>query len=144
VKAFNAAWLKAHDRLATKPNCLDFFGQTAIAAFSATLYSFQALGAPTVDQNGKVQVTGAATFRGEDGGPSTVFINTQGPFLNQTMFVPGKGMTTLDFGTGLRGADFGALILLHELGHVVGKFGPDAKNPDLNRQYTQDVLKNCF
>jgi hypothetical protein len=60
------------------------------------------------------------------------------------MFVPGAGLKTLDFGTGLRGAGFDALLLLHELGHQVGVFGSDVDNPKLNRSYTQQVLDACF
>ncbi|MCP9496801.1 MAG: hypothetical protein MSG64_20380 [Pyrinomonadaceae bacterium MAG19_C2-C3] len=60
------------------------------------------------------------------------------------MNIPGAGFKTLDFGTGLRGADFGALLLLHELGHAVGIFGPDAGNQKLNKKYTDQVIKNCF
>jgi len=38
------------------------------------------------------------------------------------------------------------LLLLHELGHLVGVFGPDAgpKNQALNQSYTDKVLKDCF
>lgn len=60
------------------------------------------------------------------------------------MFVPGAGLKTLDFRSGLRGASFGALILLHELGHQLEIFGPDKDKPDLNRKYTQQVLDACF
>ncbi len=61
------------------------------------------------------------------------------------MFVPGKsGLQILDMGTGLSGTKFGALLLLHELGHQVGIFGKDAGNEKVNRGYTQQVLDACF
>lgn len=51
---------------------------------------------------------------------------------------------TVDFGTGLSGAQFGSLLLLHELGHLTGVFKPDAGNGQLNRSYTQQVQDACF
>jgi hypothetical protein len=90
-----------------------------------------------------VTVVGAATHA--DMTPARIFINSEGPFVSQSMVVTGKsGFQTIDMGTHLRGPDFGALLLLHELGHVVGKFGPDAHDGKLNRSYTDAVLKNCF
>jgi len=61
------------------------------------------------------------------------------------MFVPGKsGLQTLDLGSGLSGKKFGAILLLHELGHQVGIFGKDAGNQKLSNEYTQQVLDACF
>jgi len=61
------------------------------------------------------------------------------------MLVPGtSGFKTLDFNSGLTGARFGALLLLHELGHQTELFGADAGNPSLNREYTDRVLRACF
>jgi len=60
------------------------------------------------------------------------------------MFVPGAGLKALDFHSGLRGASFDALILLHELEHQLGVFESDKDKPDLNRKYTQQVLDACF
>jgi RHS repeat-associated protein len=141
VNAFNSAFTNALQRLAD-PECAALFGEGPVQAFQSASYSFRKLGGPTVDGEENVSVTGAATFPGT---PPSVFINTQGPFMTQVMFVPGKsGPQTLDMGTGLRGADFGGLLLLHELGHVTGKFGRDVGNAKLNRAYTQMVLDHCF
>jgi RHS repeat-associated protein len=41
-------------------------------------------------------------------------------------------------------SDLGALILLHELGHEMGVFGPDADDPAANGQHSWDVLEDCF
>jgi RHS repeat-associated protein len=140
VKAFDNAFTNALKRL--QGDCLKLFGPGAVTNFEGANYSFQKLGVPTVDSNGKVTAVGAATTSGN---PATVFINSQGTFLNPVMFVPGKsGLVTLDFGTGLRGADFGALLLLHELGHIQGIFGPDKDDTMLNRSFTDKVLKDCF
>jgi hypothetical protein len=87
-----------------------------------------------------VSVTGAQT-----NSPTSVFINDKGPFFNNRMFVQGKsGLQTLDSNSGLTGAQFGALLLLHELGHQTGIFGFDAGNQKLNREYTRRVQRACF
>lgn len=125
-----------------KEKCANLFGgkEKALATINGAEYRFLSLGAAKLDSNtGDVRVIGAAT-----NSATSVFVNTQGPFLNQNMFVPGAGLKTLDFGTGLRGASFDALLLLHELGHQVGIFGSDANDPKLNRSYTQQVLDACF
>ena len=70
-----------------------------------------------------------------------------GPFFNDPRVeVSGNNFQTFDFGTGLTGADLGALLLLHELGHLTGKWGKDAGigDKDKNLEHTQDVYKNCF
>ncbi len=59
--------------------------------------------------------------------------------------MPGmSGLQRFDFNSGLTGAKFGALLLLHELGHQTGIFGSDAGNQELNQQYTDRVRKACF
>lgn len=51
-----------------------------------------------------------------------------------------------DFGTGLKGADLAALLLLHELGHQVGKWGNDSGvgDKDKNLEHSMAVYKACF
>jgi hypothetical protein len=142
IKPFHDAFVKAVQRLRS-PECSKFYGEGAEALFQSAEYRFLPLGAPAINEDGRVGVVGACTHA--DTRPPSVFINLQGPFLSQLMYVPGKnGLQTLDFNSNLRGADFGALLLLHELGHMVGKFGPDANDYQLNLSYTQEVLKNCF
>ena len=105
-------------------------------------YSYQDLDHATKDPaTGAVNAVGAATNSATK--PSSVYINNYGPFRNTTVLV-GTESHTFDFGTKLRGANFGALLLLHELGHLVGIFGPDAKDPRKNLGYTQQVLEACF
>ena len=142
AKAFREAFLNASNRLRA-PKCAAFYGDGAVAKFEGAEYRFVPMGAPTLNAEGLPRVVGAATYA--ETSPASVMINSQGPFMNQMMLVNGKsGFQKVDMGTNLRGADFGALLLLHELGHVVGKFGPDAHDSDLNRSYTESVLKNCF
>jgi hypothetical protein len=139
---FERAYRAAFDRLGRR-SCADFFGgrDAAGRVLGATEYRVLALGRPRVNpQTGDVSVVGAQT-----NGADSVFVNSQGPFFNNQMVVPGRsGVQALDFGSGLRGADFGALLLLHELGHQVGLFGRDAHDPDLNQRYTRAVLNACF
>jgi hypothetical protein len=139
-RAFQSAFASAVRRLRA-PKCAAFYGPGAEEKFRWVAYRFMPLGAPSLGPDGLPRVTGAATFPGS---PPAVFINSQGPFLSQILFVPGAGLRTLDMGTGLRGAEFGGLLLLHELGHVVGKFGPDAADSALNRSYTEQVRRRCF
>ncbi|MFY9553733.1 MAG: RHS repeat-associated core domain-containing protein [Blastocatellia bacterium] len=142
VNAFNAAFDNLEQRLRNNPRCAALFGglDNAIRTLGATNYRYLPLGAPRYDQGtGEYIVTGAQT-----NGPDSVFVNSLGPFINQTLNVPGHGDRVFDFGTGLRGADFAALILLHELGHQVGIFGPDRSNQARNRSHTDQVLRECF
>jgi hypothetical protein len=141
VDAFNKAQEDLKKRLEDE-KCAALFGgkDKALAAINGTTYRFLDLGAPKVDRDsGAVRVVGAQT-----NSATSVFINTQGPFLNQSMFVQGAGLKTLNNGTGLRGASFGALLLLHELAHQLNIFGPDANNQELNEKYTKQVLDKCF
>ena len=144
VKDFQKALTEAEKRL-QKADCAKLFGKSAadlVNMLENTEYRVLTLasGGPTYDSNtGEVSVVGAQT-----NSSTSVFINDKGPFFNQTPFVPGKGITTLDFGSNLRGAQFGALLLLHELGHQTGIFGSDAGNQKLNREYTRRVQKACF
>lgn len=141
-KPFREAFLNASKRLRT-PKCAAFYGEGATAKFEGAEYRFIPMGAPRLNDDGLPSVVGAATHN--EATPALVTINSEGPFVRQAMLVIGaSGFQTIDMGTNLRGADFGALLLLHELGHVVGKFGPDAHDGKLNRSYTESVLKACF
>jgi hypothetical protein len=141
IEAFNRAFDEAERRLTNRRRCADLFGglNNALNALYSTSYRFLPLGPPRIGQSGQLEVIGATTFPGP-----TVFINTQGPFLNQRFNVPGRGNVIFDLGTGLRGARFAALLLLHELGHVTGIFRPDANNSELNQRQTQRVIDRCF
>ena len=39
--------------------------------------------------------------------------------------------------------DYRAVVLLHELGHLVGIFGSDIGSP-LSQEYTEQVIEHCF
>lgn len=145
VKDFLKALDEAKKRL-QKDDCAKLFGKSSdelAKVLDNTEYRVLSLlsGGPKLDQEtGKVSVTGAQT-----NSVASVFINDKGPFFNNRMFVPGKsGLQTLDSGSRLHGAEFSALILLHELGHQMKIFGPDAGNDELNRKYTKRVQDECF
>jgi hypothetical protein len=150
-KPFQEAFLNAISRLRSPemPQCAEFYRANDPQfeeKFMSAQYRFLEMGKPHLNDKGIVTVTGAATHA-EGKPPASVFINSQGPFFTQTMYVMGKsGFQTVDMGTNRRGDDFAALLLLHELGHIVGRFGPDAgpNDSELNRSYTQLVLDNCF
>ncbi|HEU4386304.1 MAG TPA: hypothetical protein VFV34_00805, partial [Blastocatellia bacterium] len=143
IKDFNERFDAALKRL-EDPNsdCAKLFGgkDKAINALQNASYSYQNLGMGKVDQDGRLHVTGAATFG------NTVFINTFGPFRNPTILVQTvSGVRPQTANQGLNNpVDVGALILLHELGHLLGIFKPDANNSELNQAQTQQVIDACF
>ncbi len=144
VDAFRAAFEDAKNRIVNNSKCAKLFGGrlAAIKALYNTRYGFGSIpgGAPTVDPSGVPSVFGAATLS-----TGSVVINSQGPFINQSLYVAQKGrFVTFDFGTSLRGLPFRSLILLHELGHVRKIFGPDAGKMSVNQAHTQQVKDACF
>jgi hypothetical protein len=141
VRPFQEAFAKAIQRL-KNPKCAALYGAEGEGErqFRAVEYRYEKMGRPTLNSEGLPRVVGASTHAGT---PASVFINSEGPFIQQNVYVNGR-FQILDFETGLRGADFGGLLLLHELGHVVGIFGPDAKDSKLNRSYTQQVIDHCY
>jgi hypothetical protein len=147
IKVFTNAFNKAVSLLDNEA-CAKLFGgkDAALKALYGASYSYRDLGVPIYNPDTQtVKVTGAATLSNTN--PPSVYLNTNGPFSNTTLLVmtpSGVQSKTVDFKTGMRGAEFGALLLLHELGHLVGIFKADASNAELNRQYTQQVQDACF
>ena len=70
---------------------------------------------------------------------NVVLINEQGPFVRPRMSIDG-----IHFNYGLRDADARSLLLLHELGHLVGRFKPDGDNSELSGMYSRLVWQSCF
>lgn len=103
VKDFLKA-LREAEKLLQKGDYAKLFGKSAadlVNMLENTEYHVLTLasGGPKYDPDtGTVSVTGAQT-----NSPTSVFINDKGPFFNRRLFVPGKGITTLDFGSNLRG-----------------------------------------
>ena len=147
IRDFGSAFGETVDRL-DNPDCANLFGgkEAALKALFGATYSYRDLGAAKYDpETQAVSVIGAATESKTN--PPSVYINSSGPFRNTSILVftsSGAQHRTLDFETGLRGAQFGALLLLHELGHLTGVFKADAHDAKLNREYTQKVQDACF
>jgi RHS repeat-associated protein len=127
--------------------CADFFGGADLAEITLdnTDYSFQDLGRPSTDpETGLPTVTGART-----NSSTSVTINSLGPFGRSLLLCP-PGASGCNNGTytpnlaGQTGIDLDALILLHELGHQMGKLGPDAGDPKANAANTAAVKAACF
>jgi|SRR5579863_2477335 len=129
LQGFNAA-LKDLKR----KKCARFYGGQGSARMSATMYRIFDLGNSGV---------GART---ED--PTSVFINSNGPYMNYSPTVGQAG----PFGLYWTQPQFQAFILLHELGHQLSPitgFQPDASPPGgpanpLNRAQSMKVIGACF
>jgi hypothetical protein len=107
----------------------------------------------TKDANGNVSVTIAATL-GAGGANSIIGINDFGPFFNptNTFLRTSSGIQAFDYlsffnrahGADLNEDQFREVIILHELGHATGAFGPDANNPEDSMDNTKAVIKDCI
>ena len=131
-------------RLLINPQCHDALtteGLDAFETFENTEYRATDLGSPNA---------GANTINS-----STVFINSAGAFFTAVPDPAGHVTFTIPSTTAngpatsitfLSQASANAFLLLHELGHQTGMFGPDAgedKKP-INAQNSWVVLSNCF
>jgi RHS repeat-associated protein len=147
TKAFEDSFREFVSRV-VKPACGQVFGGTQVAlnAMYNSYYAFIDLGGPKFE-DGTWTLTGA--FVSHNPSTTTVFLNTRGPFSNlnnPTFIAPGMSSPgVFDLGTGFRGPKLGGVMLLHEAGHVVGKFGKDTgKDKWKNPKHTAEVLKGCF
>ncbi len=116
---------------------------TAVSTTEATLYMLEPLAAGT----------GAQT-----NGAESVFVNMNGAFFNAGPNANGTVTVTMPNAQGASTSftfasltDFQSFILLHELGHQLGAFGPDivddaanGQNAAANGQNSATVLDNCF
>jgi hypothetical protein len=128
------AVVEAQRRLG-RSSCAKLLGPSAGSALTSSNYRFVALGQPTLLPNGKVRVITAVTMTPHP----LILINSEGPFVRPDISIRGTR-----FNFSLNDIRFRALILLHEIGHVTGKFKHDADDPQQNWLYTQVVLRNCF
>jgi RHS repeat-associated protein len=146
-KAFEDGFKEAVNRL-KKPDCANIYGgwNAAVAGLGNANWRFTGYTRPSIDAQGNVSAIGAYVTHG--GGGATVSINSNGPFVNMNMMVLGNsGVTVRRVDNGyhaLNQTEFRGLLMLHELGHVVGVFGSDASNPTLNKSYSDTVYKACF
>jgi RHS repeat-associated protein len=79
-----------------------------------------------------------------------ISINTSGPFVDGKIeFLNGEILSYTDLPGRPRLHKLSidslrAIILLHELGHIVGVFGSDLTDTTINLEHTEAVLKNCL
>jgi RHS repeat-associated protein len=146
IQLFKNAFDNAVNRLKSKKECAKLFGglQKALNTLNSATYRLFDEPPSLMYQNGKwvPQVTGAATYPG-----NMVTINISGPFFNgPDLKMSGNRSFRADLGTGLKGNDLAALLLLHELGHQVGKWGKDAGvgDRDANLEHSKKVDEACF
>jgi len=87
------------------------------------------------------------------GSSNTVFVNANGAFFNATPNANGTVTVTMPNAAGVStnytfasAAVLQGFMLLHELGHETGAFGPDSgpANAAVNGQYSLSVLQDCF
>ena len=161
---FDAAYEDAVDRLTKRKECAAVFGglRNAFKALRETVWRFGDLGKPKMGFLGWEAPTGARV----DG--NNVTINQYGQFMVQGggLWFPGmKGFVVkadhFAIRTGknsyntvqIRGnAQVASFMLLHELGHRAGVFGPDsvggvgqeAENLRLQGTVNQKVYEGCF
>jgi RHS repeat-associated protein len=138
---FNSAMEDAYNKLTTSETCCKFFGPGAVNALQSARWSFRAEGWPRVNSSGEPTSEGAETL------PGAVFINSQGPFIDpgRTWVLANGGLKQEDMSGGLGDVGARAMIILHELGHLTGKFLQDTgKFAYRNPEYSNEVRKACF
>jgi hypothetical protein len=120
-----------------KTNCSLIFRPGAVEALKAAKYRFVRMGQPRLRLGPKphYSVVNAATIREQN----LILINSEGAF-----FRPRMTIDDAHFNYGLNDRDLRAFVLLHELGHLMGRFEPDADNPELSQRYSDLVLRSCF
>jgi hypothetical protein len=123
-----------------KPRCAEIFGPSAPDALRTANFRFISLGKPQFDRTGRFFVVNAKTILSA----RMIVINLDGSFVNPKLV---SGPLGSDFG--LTPVKYRALILLHELGHLVGVFKPDVgvADPTSNersRQYSAMIRSKCF
>ena len=151
----NASVTAAHELLARAiadagerlkhQGCSDFFGPAAVQTLTSAQYVLSKLGAPRFVGN-RAFVTAARTVIEEN----IVLINLDGPFITPRLIVGGKRYRFNGILTGeatpivVSDSQFRAVILLHELGHLLGTFAPDTNNLKQNQANNRAVLGHCF
>ncbi|MGH9240430.1 MAG: RHS repeat domain-containing protein [Vicinamibacterales bacterium] len=105
--------------------CGDFFGGQGPDVLNSTDYRFLSPASNQPDATAMIL------------GPRHVGINPTGPF------VTGPPKTNM-YGRFWTAPDFRGFILLHELGHQVGKYGNDAGNLRLNEANSKKVVNACY
>jgi hypothetical protein len=137
------AIVNAGKRLQRK-ECAAFLGPNAVEALNSTDYRVLSFGTPVL-REGRLVVTAAETTPNH----KMVLINLDGPFVSPRILIGGKyeyftGLQPLNKSITLSDIQIRVLIVLHELGHVVGKFGPDTMSVDESQRHTDSVIEHCL
>ncbi len=129
-----------------EPKCASIFGADdpaePMAVLAAAAFRLVDLGDPkrSTTRDSDWYIIGAQALSSAQ----EIRLNTNGPFFNQKIWVQAAGLfLQVDTG-GLTQSSFGALLLLHELGHLMYVAGPDADNRARNTAWTSTVFDNCF
>jgi hypothetical protein len=128
------AVLEAEKRL-EQPRCRRVFGDEAPQALLNANYRILPLGKPRLVGNGKFQLMNASTIRDV----RLIIVNADGSFINPSLEANG-----VRFNYGMRPVNLRAMIILHELGHLIGRFAHDADDPVRSKAYTDLIRKGCF
>jgi hypothetical protein len=125
--------------------CAALFGPAAQQTLSSAEYKLMSLGPPRLVGN-EILVTAARTVLEEN----IVMINLDGPFVTPRLYYGGRHYRLNGILTGsasptvLSDAEFRVVILLHELGHLLGSFAPDTNDLKRNQANNRAVLSHCF
>ena len=122
-------------------DCLTFFGGiSALRAFETV--KFQYVPFESIDP-----ITGDHPSAWTPDGTDRIYLLPFGAF-ERPLMPTRNGLRNFVDDSSLRNQqDFRAMILLHELGHFVGKFGPDRGFPgatQINETNSANVIENCF
>ncbi len=131
------AVVDAAEHVAKQKSCSKVFGPRAAETLKAAGYRFVPMGRPQLRMfpTPQYSVVNAATIHEQN----LILINSEGAF-----FEPRLAIEAAYFNYGLKDRKLRAFILLHELGHLMGRFEPDADNPALSRKYSDLVRESCF
>ena len=133
------ALLDASHRL-NNPKCSAFFGPSGREALMSAKIQMAPIGPPLSrpGSTGRFQTTAlviAVTYREFQ----LILINRLGPFVE-----PGKPIGGRLYNKHLTDDDFRAFVLLHELGHLIRKFGAEGTHLHANEEHTDQVFQNCW
>ncbi|HEV7396127.1 MAG TPA: RHS repeat-associated core domain-containing protein [Pyrinomonadaceae bacterium] len=145
IDKYRAAMADLIGRIMTRPKCAELFGgiENALGTLGNTNFSVEDRGSPAMLPTGLYTPPVAYTV------DNSITINRSGPFFHpiQTINFMGIMMPATVNNWGLQGSGYGALVLGHELGHVVGIYGAndhDSGSQQVNDQNTQKVFDACF
>ena len=140
------------------PECVKALGaQTAdqvLAAFQNATFNFSSLGSVVILAGGGYDMTAGQTFQGSNVVTLNSNINWLAPNLtigyNQNtqgnQVIPVLTIVQNEFGlNSLSIVQFVEMVVLHELGHILGGLAPDGPGSTVTSvQNTETIVKNCF